>query len=196
MFLNLNNQNFEETIKKEKFVLVDFWAEWCSPCLILGPMLEKVAEGYQEKIVFAKANLDENQIASGKYNIDRIPSLIIFKNGNPISGFIGLRPESEIREWLEKSTKSETDQDEIEQAIVKYQEYAEKNGLKLNPNKEIVERLIKGLLENEKKYGERYCPCRRILGKIEEDKNKICPCEQGNEEIKKNGQCLCGLFLK
>jgi len=103
MFLNLSDQNFEETIKKEKLVLVDFWTEWCSPCLILGPMLEKVAEEYKGKIVFAKANLDENQIAGGKYNIDRIPSIIIFKDGNPISGFIGLRPESEIKEWIEKN---------------------------------------------------------------------------------------------
>ena len=84
----------------------------------------------------------------------------------------------------------------IEQIIAESIEYAEKNGLKLNPNKEIVEKLAKGLLENEKKYGEKYCPCRRIIGNIEEDKDKICPCEQSHEEIKKNGQCLCGLFLK
>ncbi len=106
MFLNLSDQNFEETIKKEKLILVDFWAEWCSPCLILGSMLQKVEEEYKEKIVFARANLDENQIAAGKHNIDRIPSLIIFKDGKPISGFLGLRPEFEIREWLEKNIQS------------------------------------------------------------------------------------------
>ena len=105
MFLNLSDQNFEETIKKEKLILVDFWAEWCSPCLILGSMLEKISAEYGEKIVFARANLDDNQITAGKYKIDRIPLLIIFKNGSPISGFLGLRPESEIREWLEKNVQ-------------------------------------------------------------------------------------------
>ncbi len=193
MFLNLSDQDFEETIKKEKLILIDFWAEWCSPCLILSPMLEKVAEGYKEKIVFAKANLDDNRIVAEKYSIDRIPALIIFKDGNPISDFIGLRPESEIQEWIEKNIPSEKKYDEV---IAEYEEYAKKYGFRLNPNKEIVKTLIRGLFENEKKYGKRYCPCRRIIGSIEEDGNKICPCEQSHEEIKKNGQCLCGLFLK
>jgi len=85
---------------------------------------------------------------------------------------------------------------EIEQVIAEYEEYAEKNGFRLNPNKEIIKRVVKGLLENEKKYGKKYCPCRRIIGKIEDNKDKICPCEESHEEIKKNGQCFCGLFLK
>ena len=94
------------------------------------------------------------------------------------------------------SQRKTMENDEIEQIIKESTEYAKKNGLRLNPNKEIVERLAKGLLKNEKEYGARYCPCRRIIGNIEEDKDKICPCEQSHEEIKKNGQCLCGLFLK
>ena len=74
--------------------------------------------------------------------------------------------------------------------------YAEKNGFKLNPDREVVERLIKGMLENEKKFGERYCPCRRVTGNKEEDKGKICPCQFMRKEIEEQGRCLCGLFWK
>lgn len=74
----------------------------------------------------------------------------------------------------------------IEEIIKEYADYAEKNGFRLNPDRKVVRGLIKGLLENEKKYGKRYCPCQRI----------ICPCEQGRAEIKEKGQCLCGLFVK
>ena len=84
----------------------------------------------------------------------------------------------------------------IEEIIKHYEEYAKKNKFKLNPNREVVERLIKGMLENEKKFGERYCPCRRITGNKEEDKGKICPCYWHREEIEKDGHCLCGLFIQ
>ncbi|TET84602.1 MAG: ferredoxin:thioredoxin reductase [Candidatus Nealsonbacteria bacterium] len=84
----------------------------------------------------------------------------------------------------------------IEEIIKHYEEYAQKNEFKLNPNREVVERLIKGMLENEKKFGERYCPCRRITGNKEEDKGKICPCHWHREEIERDGHCVCGLFVK
>jgi len=84
----------------------------------------------------------------------------------------------------------------MEKIIKSYQEYAEKNGFKLNPNREIVENLIKGMLENEKKYGAKYCPCRRITGNPEEDRPKICPCAYHLEEIERDGHCICGLFVK
>ena len=84
----------------------------------------------------------------------------------------------------------------IEEIIKHYEEYAKKNKFKLNPNREVVERLIKGMLENEKKFGERYCPCRRITENKEEDKGKICPCHWHREEIERDGHCVCGLFVK
>jgi ferredoxin-thioredoxin reductase catalytic subunit len=85
---------------------------------------------------------------------------------------------------------------EIETLIKKSQEYAEKNGFRLNSNREAVERIIKGLLENEKKHGFLYCPCRRIAGEAKEDSKKICPCFWHREELEKLGRCLCGLFVK
>lgn len=85
---------------------------------------------------------------------------------------------------------------EIEALIEKYQEYARKNGFSLNPDRKAVERIVKGLLENEEKHGDRYCPCRRITGDAKEDSKKICPCFWHKEEIEKLGHCLCGLFYK
>jgi len=195
-FITLTDENFEKEIQNaDKPVVVDFWAEWCSPCLMLLPILEKLAAEYEDKIIFAKANLDLVPTASQKFGIDKIPTVILFKEGKPISGFVGVRPEPEIREWLEENLKNNTKK-EIEKIIKEYQEYAEKNKIKLNPNKEIVERLVMGMLENEKKYGAKYCPCRRITGNREEDKGKICPCVYHKEEIERTGQCHCGLFVK
>ena len=77
-----------------------------------------------------------------------------------------------------------------------YEKYGKENGFLLNPNKKIVEGIVTGLLSNEQKYGQRYCPCRRISGNKEEDAQKICPCVWHKEEITKDGRCFCGLFVK
>lgn len=91
----------------------------------------------------------------------------------------------------------ETDNnEEIQKAIKRYEDYAEKKGLKLNPNRELLEGLAKRLLENEKKYGERYCPCRVVKGQPQIDQKNICPCFYSEKEIEENGHCLCWLFLK
>ena len=84
----------------------------------------------------------------------------------------------------------------IEEIKKQMQEYAEANGLKLNPDEQVVIGLIKGLLANEKKYGAMYCPCRVVTGNPEEDKDKICPCKWHKEEIEQMGHCHCGMFYK
>ena len=198
--INLTDQNFNQFIQNaEKPVLVDFWAEWCMPCFVLGPILEKVAEEYNDKFTLAKVNLDAAPQISQKYGIEQIPTVVLFKNGKPISGFIGVRPEPAIKEFLDEALKDDSktkESENIEEIIKSYQMYAEKNGFKLNPDRETVERLIKGILENEKKYGARYCPCRRVGGNPAEDKPKICPCQWHREEIERGGHCFCGLFYK
>lgn len=184
--LNLTDENFEEELKKaEKPVLVDFFASWCNPCRILSPIFEKLAAEYKDKIIFAKANVDAAPLTSQKFSIDKIPALILFKEGKPRNGFSGPRTESMIQEWLEENL-----------IIEEYERYAKENGLILNPNREAVERIIRGLLQNEKKCGARYCPCRRVTGDPEEDKKKICPCDFMQTEIEEQGHCLCGLFWK
>jgi thioredoxin len=214
MEIELNDQNFEEEIKKaEKPILADFWASWCMPCNMLTPILEKLAGEYEDKLIFAKVNLDESKIIAQKLGIDRIPTVVLFKEGKPVSGFIGVKGEEDIRKWIESllgegeekkegvtGNNEENEEDkidpEVQKAISWYESYAEKKGIKLNPERKMVEGLVKGLLENEKKYGARYCPCRRITEDFQEDRDKICPCKWHEEEIERDGHCYCELFYK
>jgi ferredoxin-thioredoxin reductase catalytic chain len=83
-----------------------------------------------------------------------------------------------------------------QELIKEYEEYAASNGFKLNPDRKIVEAIVKGLLMREEKNGARYCPCRRVTGDIEEDKKIICPCIYHKEEIEKDGHCHCNIFVK
>ena len=194
--IELSDQNFEKEISNiSQMVLVDFYTVWCPPCKMLSPILEKLSGEFKGKIIFAKINIDHNPIVSQKFGIESIPTVVLFKNGEAIDGFIGVRPEPAIKEWLEKNSKNGSDE-KIEELIKEYQVLADKKGLKLNSDREVVRSLIKGLLENEKKHGTRYCPCRRVTGKKEEDDVKICPCRFLEKEIQEKGQCLCGLFIK
>jgi len=90
----------------------------------------------------------------------------------------------------------EIKEEEIRELEKELSEYAQKNGFVLNPDKQAREMIIKGLLVNQKRYGKRYCPCRRVSGNLEEDKKKICPCWWHKEEIEKEGHCHCRLFWK
>lgn len=104
----LTDANFEkETNVPDKFVLVDFFATWCGPCQVLGPILEKVAEQFKDKIILMKANLDDVPITAQKFGVEKIPTVILFKNGKPINGFVGLVPENSIKEWLENIFNNE-----------------------------------------------------------------------------------------
>lgn len=195
MITILTDENFEEQIKSiEKLVLVDFFATWCEPCSVLAPILEKIAEELKEKIILMKANLDDVPKAAGKFGVEKIPTIILFKNGQPISGLVGLAPYSSIKEWIENAEKE--NEPDIKEIINRYDNYAKSNGFRLNPDKKIVERVVKGLLANEKKYGKKYCPCRRISGNEEKDLEKICPCAFHKQEIEKDGHCLCNLYVK
>ena len=194
--INLTDENFDKEISNaQKPVLVDFWAVWCGPCSFLAPVLEKLSEEYKEKIIFAKVNIDDSPIISQKLGIDRIPNVVLFKNGKVLGGFVGVQPEEAIKKLLEDLLNS-GDNGEIGKLIGEYEEYALKNGFKLNPDRKIVEGIVKSLLDREKKFGEKYCPCRRITGGKEEDKKIICPCVYHKEEIEKDGFCLCRLFVK
>ncbi|HOX11172.1 MAG TPA: thioredoxin [Candidatus Moranbacteria bacterium] len=104
MSIILTDDNFEKEIQKtEKLSLVDFYATWCEPCSMLAPVLEKIEKEFEEKIVLLKANVDDNQLNAQKFKVDRIPMVVLFKNGEPVDSFTGFKPELEIKEWLEKN---------------------------------------------------------------------------------------------
>lgn len=86
----LTDDNFDKTIK-EGVVLVDFWAVWCGPCRILSPIIEEIASETGKKAKIAKMDVDKNKITSFKYNIQYLPTVIIFKNGVPEYRFVGLQ---------------------------------------------------------------------------------------------------------
>lgn len=102
----LTDANFEkETNISDKLVLIDFFATWCEPCQVLGPILEKIAEQFKDKIVLMKANLDDVPTTAQKFGVEKIPTVVLIKNGEPINGFVGLVPENSIKEWLENILK-------------------------------------------------------------------------------------------
>ncbi|MCE2497070.1 MAG: thioredoxin [Flavobacteriales bacterium] len=92
MALELDQSNFEDTINSEKPVLVDFWAEWCGPCRMVGPIVEELSNDYADKAVVGKVNVDNNSEISMKYGIRNIPTLLIFKNGEVVDKQVGVAP--------------------------------------------------------------------------------------------------------
>ena len=82
-------------------VLVDFWAEWCGPCKMIGPFLEELATDMQGKVTIAKINIDENPTTPQKYNVRGIPTLILFRNGQVAAMKVGALPKNKLYEWVE-----------------------------------------------------------------------------------------------
>ncbi len=99
--VEVTEQNFEqEVLQSELPVLVDFWAEWCQPCKRIAPIVEELAQEYDGRLKVAKCDVDANPQLPGRFNIMGIPTLILFKNGQPVETIVGLRPKSYFEQVL------------------------------------------------------------------------------------------------
>lgn len=107
--MNYEVKDFQKDVIEKSFnkpVLVDFWAEWCGPCKMIGPVLEKLAEENKESWELAKVDTDKNQEIAMRYGVRGIPNVKLFRNGEVINEFTGALPEPAIKDWLKKSIPS------------------------------------------------------------------------------------------
>lgn len=103
---NVTDQNFkQEVLESDKIVLVDFWAEWCGPCKMVGPILEELAKEMQGQILIAKVNVEESPETPTSYGVRGIPTLILFKNGQPLSTKVGALPKEKLKGWIETAIR-------------------------------------------------------------------------------------------
>lgn len=101
MGMIFTDSNFEEkVIKSDKVAVVDFWAEWCGPCRIVGPFVEQLAQEYDGKAVIGKLNVDENPNVSVQYGIRNIPTILFFKNGQMVDKQVGAVPKTVLEQKL------------------------------------------------------------------------------------------------
>ncbi len=98
---HVSDATFQEVLNSPIPVLVDFWAEWCGPCQMLGPILDEVAPLVSGRVNIVKMNIDQNQKVPATYGVRSIPTMIVFKNGEAVSTKVGLMTKSKIVEWLD-----------------------------------------------------------------------------------------------
>tara|TARA_B100000401_G_C52753226_1_gene694292 strand:- start:115 stop:432 length:318 start_codon:yes stop_codon:yes gene_type:complete len=102
MALEITDENFEETVlKTDKPVLVDFWAAWCGPCRMVGPIIDELSDEYKDKAVVGKVDIDSNQQYAAKFGVRNIPTVLIFKNGELVDRKVGVSTKSDYSNILD-----------------------------------------------------------------------------------------------
>ena len=99
--LEITDANFEEVIASDQPVLVDFWAEWCGPCKMIGPVVEELAGEYEGKAVVGKVDVDANQEFAAKYGVRNIPTVLVFQNGEVVGRQVGVSPKNVYADALD-----------------------------------------------------------------------------------------------
>ena len=101
--VTIEEANFDlEVLQSRIPVLVDFWAQWCGPCRMVAPVVEELAEEYEGRISFGKVDVDQNPKIASQFGIMSIPTLILFKDGKPISNIVGFRPNEQLKQNLDE----------------------------------------------------------------------------------------------
>ena len=102
MALEITDSSFEETVlKSEKPVMVDFWAAWCGPCRMVGPIIDEISSEYENKAIVGKVDIDSNQEFAAKYGVRNIPTVLVFKNGEIVDRKVGVSPKAAYAEALD-----------------------------------------------------------------------------------------------
>ena len=102
--IKTSDSSFEaDVLKSDRPVVVDFWAEWCGPCKMIGPFLEELAADKGDQVIVAKVNIDDNPMTPTKYGVRGIPTLMLFKNGEIAATKVGAMPKTKLYEWVEES---------------------------------------------------------------------------------------------